>query len=171
MTSSSSAQWIDRHFSVVLRGIGLFLLVSMLGCDTMVPGEEVSFDEVKGINSLQYPRQLSGTRVFRSVAEWEAFTEEHHISPRPDVDFSSHIVLGIFWGDTFYGGCHGRAEAIESVHEFGGKLFVEIGPMSDLGICRAIVFPRQIVQVARVDFDVHFFGKVPGDTWMFAEVD
>jgi len=162
---------IDRCLPVGLIGIGVFLAVFMLGCDTVVPGEDIPFEKVDGINTMQLSSQLSGTRVFRSAAEWEAFTEEHHIWPRPYVDFSSHILLGIFWGDTFYGGCHGHAEAIESIHEFGGKLFVEIGPMSDLGICRAIVFPRQIVQVARVDLDVQFIGEVPGDTWKFVEVD
>ncbi|HEX8386100.1 MAG TPA: hypothetical protein VF576_07950, partial [Rubricoccaceae bacterium] len=108
--------------------------------------------------------------MFRSVAEWGTFWIENHENryqqlptpPVPAVDFGGRMLVGVFWGPQ--GGCATNAtpvQVVEHVDRTGESLTVEVGPLGDLGVCRAVSWPVQIVEVPRVEGEVSFSGRVP----------
>ena len=161
-----------RLFQSVLIDLltGLFLG----GCDvfqdepTGPPGEPVSYDWVKwGHGTRVYEAQ---TRVFRDSLTWAQFWNEHvtlhdqnhELYPPPSVDFDRRIIIGVYWGH-FYSGCRtiSRIEAIEGIYDAGDRIVVDIGPVPDLGVCRLVIWPTQVVSIPRPDKPVEFTGKVP----------
>ena len=105
--------------------------------------------------------------MFRSAEEWEAFWFENHenvyqrrpIPSAPLVDFGSRMLVGVFWGAA--GGCRSNTTAVvvvESVERSGDDLVVEVGPLPDFGICRAISFPVQVIEVPLLNGEVTVSG-------------
>ena len=143
------------------------------GCDLTQdesgpPGEPVSYDWVtRGYGTRVYEAQ---TRVFRDSLTWVQFWDEHvnlydqnhEAYPAPSVDFDRRIIIGVYWGH-FYSGCQtiNRIEAIEGIYDAGNRIVVDVGPVPDLGACRLLVYPTQVVSIPRPDKPVEFTGKVP----------
>jgi hypothetical protein len=161
-----------------LQRARLFLLGSLVGillggCDLLQdesgpPGEPISYEWVKRGHGVQvYEAQ---TRVFRDSTSWarfwnehiNIFDENHDPYPPPSVDFDRRIIIGVYWG-AFYVGCRVtyRIEAIEGIYDAEDRIVVDIGPVPDLGPCRAKVYPTQVVTIPRPDKPVEFTGKVP----------
>ena len=149
--------------------MGIFLIVvfsflSLCCRDIGVEPRALDFSEIP---SAQFFRvQQPGTAVFRSEAEWKAFRDVHFmyilgmpIMP-PIADFEREIVIGIFWG-TGYGGCRNVTQSIERVQIANNVVEVKVGPLSDLGSCKMLVAPLQIVKIPKTDLPVVFVGNVP----------
>lgn len=152
-----------------------FVLVSLLGalllasCDLLNPGsgQTLSFQNVKDAEPLRV--QEAQTAVFRREAAWTSFWNDHvtardsdgeKIAP-PSIDFDEHMLIAVFWGNNGYGGCSSFAEAIESVSATSGRVIVSVGRLPDLGPCRMVVFPLQVIKVKRTEQPVEFSGRVP----------
>ena len=139
------------------------LVCWLAGCDALVPDEPVPFTHVERVNALRV--QINGTTMIRDRWDWEAFWQRHGGAlPAPAVDFERQTVLGVFYGGSLYGGCHSDVEVVEAVRRDGDALEVRVGPLPDLGICRQVVYPLDIVVVdvpAREVRTAHFKGRVP----------
>lgn len=147
--------------------LGALLALLLAGCDMLGPGEPIAFSDVPEAERLRV--QISGTTVLRGSWEWERFWQSHVNGygpdgqpPRPpEIDFSRHMVVGVFWGGSIHGGCHNYARAIRRVEAVGDGLVVYVGPLPDLGQCRMIVHPIQVIVVPRVGGEVRFVGHLP----------
>lgn len=142
--------------------VRLSILVSLIilaGCDFIAPAEPVSFTDVEEAVTVR----VSGTTVIHSESEWNAFWEQHgRSSSPPEVNFKQQMVVGVFWGGSFHAGCRSEVDAIESVRRDGNVLEVEVGPLPDLGPCRAVAYPFDLIIVNARARRVRFEGKVPG---------
>lgn len=164
-----SSHWLPRLVLIGLLG-GLLLG----GCDvfhdepTGPPGEPISYEWVKRGHGVRvYEAQ---TRVFRDSATWAQFWNKHvmvrdqnfELYPPPSIDFNRRIIIGVYWG-YLYGGCRvtHRIEAIEGIYDAGDRIVVDVGPVPDLGPCRTMLLPTQVVSIPRPDKPVEFTGKVP----------
>lgn len=151
--------------------LSLVLLAgSMFDCGGLVidePAQELayeSFEEAQHFAVLE-----PGVQVIRSEAVWTALWEETgnlyddsgEKAPAPDVDFSQHMIIAIFWGDG-YSGCSSGVEAVEAVWLRDNEIEVRVGPLPDLGPCDALVYPVQMLRVAASNRSVIFRGEVPG---------
>jgi len=85
--------------------------------------------------------------------------------PVPTVDFNRQTVLGVFYGGSFHAGCRTRVDVIQEVRkEEGETLSVEVRKLPDLGPCRMVVHPIDVVTVDAPPsqaLDVDFKGKTP----------
>lgn len=151
----------------------LFAVLLFGGCDllrdeTGPSGEPISYEWVRRGHGVQvYEAQ---TRVFRDSAAWAQFWNEHvnlydqnhAVYPPPSVDFDRRIIIGVYWGH-FYAGCRVtyRIEAIKGIYDAGDRIVVDIGSVPDLGPCRAMVLPTQVVTIPRSGKPVEFTGEVP----------
>lgn len=166
--------WVPpfRLFQSVLVGLLAGLLFG--GCDVFhdgsngPPGEPISHEWVKRGHGVRvYEAQ---TRVFRDSLAWAQFWNEHvtlrdqnlELYPPPSVDFERRVIIGVYWG-SYYVGCRAidRIDAIEGIYDAADRIVVDIGPVPDLGPCRAKVYPTQVVSIPRPDKPVAFTGKVP----------
>lgn len=143
-------------FAVLLVGCG-FLSSSESS------GEPVSFSNVERVENLRV--RISGTTVIRSRFDWERFWKKHGGDvPVPTADFNRQTVLGVFYGGSLHGGCRSRVHVIREVRQEGETLSVDVGKLPDLGPCRMVVHPIDLVAVD-VDpsqaLDVDFKGQVP----------
>ena len=147
--------------SAPMSRVVLTALVVLAGCDAFASGEPVAF------TTLTAPMErvaVNGTTVLRDPQALAAFVRE---TPNegpvsfPDVDFERQIVLGVFYGGSFHAGCTGAVEVIESVQQERDELVVRIGPLPDLGPCRAVVYPSQLVVVDATSPKVRFEGPLP----------
>ena len=106
---------------------------------------------------------VNGTTVIRDQSRLESFARYPggDLAPVPEVDFDRQLVVGVFYGGSLHGGCGGDVEVVEAVRSEGDALVVEVGPLPDLGPCRAIVYPAEMVVVDAKSWDVRFVGEVP----------
>lgn len=144
----------------------LLSAVVLTGCDLLSSsesGDPVSFSNVERVENLRV--RISGTTVIRSRSDWKTFWMKHEGDvPIPTVDFNRQIVVGVFYGGSLHGGCRSRVDVIRDVHQEGEILSVEVGKLPDLGPCRMIVYPIDVVTVnvsPSKALDVNFKGKVP----------
>ena len=161
-------------FRAVLLAFWLLAGLGILGgCDRFQDesgpsGEPVSYEWVtRGHGVDVYEAQ---TRVFRDSLAWAQFWNKHvmvrdenfELYPPPSIEFNRRIIIGVYWG-YFYGGCRvtHRIKAIEDIHDAGDRIVVSIGPVPDLGVCRTMVLPTQVVTIPRPNKPVEFTGKVP----------
>lgn len=144
----------------MLRVALLLAALALAGCDAFESSEPVAFARVALPAS---PMLVNGTTVIRDEYRLDAFTRREDGSriTVPDIDFDRQMVVGVFYGGSFHAGCRADVETIETVHVQGDALVVEVGPLPDLGPCRGVVYPAEMVVVdARAD-DVRFVGAVP----------
>lgn len=108
-------------------------------------------------SKIAQPRQV----VVRDAAAWAALWAEHgQARPLPEVDFSRHMLVGVFAGSTA-NAC--QTSFVAHIVSRGGKLVVDYveRDTSQVEACAQVAGqPVQIVQVARVDAPVEF-SKVP----------
>ncbi|MEZ4650988.1 MAG: hypothetical protein R3E97_19825 [Candidatus Eisenbacteria bacterium] len=105
--------------------------------------------------TVQYPQ----SHVVESEHEWQELWEAHSRDSVPEVDFSRHVLVAVFWGD--HTGCSERVEGIERAVVRSGRVEVEVGPLPELGECSAGVSPYDIVEIPRTDLPVALIGEVP----------
>ena len=144
--------------------LGVFAALALAGCDAAEEGAPP--DGPVGFTRVDLPASpvfVDGTTVICSDFQLASFArrEDGSTAPVPDVDFDRQLVVGVFYGGSFHGGCSGDVEVIESVRVDGGALVVEVGPLPDLGPCRAIVYPADMVVVDAQVPAVRFAGDVP----------
>jgi hypothetical protein len=156
--------WNMRSFCHFLY-IFLFAVL-FVGCDLLSSGESgepVSFSNVEREENMRV--RISGTTVIRSRADWETFWKKHGgEGPVPTVDFNHQTILGVFYGGSLRGGCRSRVDVIREVRHKGETLSVEVGKLPDLGPCRMVVYPIDVVAVEvppSQALDVDFRGQVP----------
>lgn len=101
--------------------------------------------------------------VLRDAAAFAALWAEHSGQANlPPVDFTRHMVIGVFLGAR-PNGCHGTA--IDSVVRADGKLTVsrtDTEPAGDTMCTLAMVYPAHLVVVARSDAPVEFKAQLKG---------
>ncbi len=108
-----------------------------------------------------------GAFLFRDNDSWNSFCDEYWTGddpgvniPRPEVDFESDMIIGVFWGRD--GGCYSWVDCIRAVFIWPDVIDVHISPLPDLGDCDMIVWPLQVIKMERYDLPVEFNGHVPG---------
>jgi len=134
-------------------------LVGPDGADD-IPFETVRFDELAHVAEAR-------TVVVRSRDEMDALWME--LFPGRDggpgapgdFDFSYRMLAMIFWGHGPYGGCSPWVEAVDRVVSGPGRIAVFVGALPDLGPCRAIVTPVQVISLPQDDRRVVFIGREP----------
>ena len=134
--------------------------LALAGCDAFSLDEPVPFERLALPTSAVF---VNGTTVIRDQTRLESFARYQggDLAPVPEVDFERQLVVGVFYGGSFHAGCSGDVEVVEAVRLEGDRLVVEIGPLPDLGPCRAVVYPAEMVVVDAESFDVRFAGEVP----------
>jgi hypothetical protein len=144
----------------------LLFVVLLVGCDLLASsdsGKPVSFSNLDRGEDLRV--RISGTTVIRSRADWKTFWKKHGgKGPAPTVDFNHQTVLGVFYGGSLRGGCRSRVDVIREIGQEGETLSVDVGKLPDLGPCRMVVYPIDVVAVEvppSQALDVDFRGQVP----------
>lgn len=148
--------------------LGGFLLggCDLLRGDSTPSGEPVTYDQVEKAGGLHV--RNAQTRVFRDSAEWatfwnehvSAFDENHDLISPPSVDFDRRKVVAVFWG-CHYVGCRGSVNAINGIYEQDDQIRVDIGSLPDLGPCRAVQLPLQVVSIPDTERPIEFTGEIP----------
>ena len=137
--------------------------LTLAGCDALSSDEAVSFSKAEQTEALRV--QVTGTTVLRDRSEWTSFWERHGGSgPAPAVDFDQQLVVGVFYGGSPRAGCQSAVNVVGSVLRDGNTVRVQIKPLPDLGSCRAVVYPLDVVVVdvpASEALAVRFEGRVP----------
>lgn len=144
-------------------GFASILLMSAFGCDdsTQPPVEAGETPlELRHLAVHSIRVQYAQSHVVESEHEWRELWESHSRDGVPEVDFSRHELVAVFWGDR-PAGCSDRVEAIERAVVRSGRVEVEVGPLPELGECSAIVSPYDIVEIPRTDLPVVLVGEVP----------
>ena len=137
----------------------LFLLAGCASKKNLKPVSEVSPVQCSG---LYYPE--AGGMVFRDAESWETFwnrycmviTGEGEKLPPPDVDFSTHMLIGVFSGEKPTGG---YGISIQRVLESTKTLvveYVEKSPAPDAIVTLALTYPCHIISVPRSEKSVEF---------------
>jgi hypothetical protein len=142
-----------------------------MGCDLFQNedpdrGEPISYDPVEKAGGLHVRK--AQTRVFRDSAEWATFwndhislfDENHQLYPPTPVNFDRRTVVAVFWG-CLYVGCRDSVNAIDGIYDTGGRIEIDIGSLPDLGSCRAVQLPVQVVTIPRTEKPIEFTGKIP----------
>lgn len=151
-------------------------IAGLAGCDTIADGTPVPWAPLDVEMKLSVG--VSGTTLIRSEDQWQTFWRQHHRSIQDDdgrnlnatppaVDFTRQVVVGVFYGGSPNAGCTDDADSIRRVSLEGRTLHVEVGPISDLGVCRMVVSPVQLVAVDVAPEAIsrqRFTGEVPGRT-------
>ena len=143
-----------------MRPIVFLAALALAGCDAFEPSEPVAFARIALPAS---PVLVDGTTVIRGDYQLDAFTrrEDGNRVAVPDIDFERQMIVGVFYGGSFHAGCRADVETIETVRVQGDVLVVEVGPLPDLGPCRGIVYPAEMVVVDAQADEVQFVGAVP----------
>ncbi|MBN4080917.1 hypothetical protein JYT44_00995 [Caldithrix abyssi] len=144
----------------------MFMLIS---CDS--PSEietPLSFENMEEAKNFDVTE--AGTKIFRGNVAWtglwkhywNVYNSQGEKTPSPSVDFEREMVIAVFYGSG-YSGCSNSIEVIEDIFNKSGKIEINIGSFSleDLGLCRTLVYPLQMVIVERSDLPVVFKGEVP----------
>lgn len=110
-----------------------------------------------------------GAFAFGDDDSWDSFCDQYWSGddpgvniPRPEVDFESDMIIGVFWGPT--GGCYSWVDCIRAVFIRPDVIDIHISSLPDLGDCEMIVWPMQVIIMERHDLPVEFHGHVPGNT-------
>ena len=149
------------------------LLPGLLSCDNASLEDDagafrvMTFETIEGADG--FVLTTPGTEVIRAEGSWDALwdnawsiTNAQGVkTPPPTIDFTTKMVIAVFWGDGF-SGCDNGVQAIETIVQREGEIVVLVGPLPELGLCEAIVYPVQMVQIDRSDLPVVFEGEVPG---------
>jgi hypothetical protein len=135
-------------------------LLALAGCDAVSPGGSVGFAQ---LDLPAQPVLINGTTVIRDQTTLESFARgwDGNVVPLPTVDFERQMVVGVFYGGSFHGGCSSQVDVVETVRHDGDALVVSVGALPDLGICQAVVYPADMVVVDAVSPKVRFVGKLP----------
>ncbi len=162
---------ISRFQRVRLLLLGSLVGLLLMGCDLLRNGdsdrgEPVSYEQVEKAGGLHVRK--AQTRVFRDSASWiqfwnkhvSAFDENHELISPPSVDFDRREIVAVFWG-CFYGGCRRSVNAIEGIYNAGNQIEVSIGSLPDLGACRMVQLPLQVVSIPESEKPIDFTGKIP----------
>ena len=161
-----SKAWPVLSFGVMrMIRLSILCLVLVSGCRLVGPddGVDVPFETVRfeELTWVMEPR----TEVVRSREEMDALWMELYPGRDGgpaipvDFDFSERMLAMIFWGRT--GGCSPYVEAVDRVTSGPGRIFVFVGPLPDLGLCRAIIFPVQVISLPQDERPVAFVGREP----------
>ena len=149
-----------------------FIVLIVLGCAVQASAGQdfVRYENRDDITSISVSEP--GAHVFESVDEWKAFfwanyKNPHGLRPQPlpllpRVDFKKKLLIGVFWGPR--SGCktnNNHVERIRYVERKGDRLIVDIGPIGDLGLCRAMSNPMQLIEVPSITEEVVFTGVDP----------
>ena len=144
--------------------------VTFAGCDA-TSDESLAYSDLQQDEYLRV--QVTGTTVIRDSGSWQRFWSSHvsttgldgALIAAPTVNFERQTVVGVFYGGSPRAGCASTVDVVRSVTEEGGVVQVSLGPLPDLGPCRAVVYPVDIVVVdvaPSMALDVRFVGDVPG---------
>jgi hypothetical protein len=104
------------------------------------------------------------TAVFRTNEAWTKFLAEHwqRLAPSPPaVDFGRYMLVGLFWGWHSHG-CDDLVEVVERVVSDEQNITIEVGQLPELGPCRRIATPLQVIRLDTSDLPVRFTGHPPG---------
>lgn len=145
---------------MLLEGCGLF------HDEPAHSSEPVSYRWVENAEGLHV--REAQTRVFRDSAEWgmfwnkhiSLFDENYELYPPESVNFNHHTVVAVFWGCQ-YVGCRNSVNAIDGIYESDGQIEVELDPLPDLGPCRTVQLPLQVVTIPHSEKPIDFTGKIP----------
>ena len=156
----------------MLRLLPLAAVLALAGCDALSSDEPVAYADVERAEALRV--QVTGTTVtvIRDRSSWERFWSGHVGTAGPDgagiaapeVDFERQTVVGVFYGGSLHAGCGSSVDVVRSAREESGAVEVEVGPLPDLGPCRAVVYPLDLVVLdvpPSEALDVRFVGAVP----------
>ncbi len=150
------------------------LLPVLFGCDNASVEDEELTSSVMTFETIEeaagFVVNTPGTEVIRAEQPWAvlwddawSITNEDGVkTPPPSIDFNTKMVIAVFWGSGF-SGCSNGVQAIETIVQRQGEIVVLVGPLPDLGLCDAIVYPIQMVQIDHSDLPVVFEGEVPGN--------
>jgi hypothetical protein len=134
----------------------------LAGCGVFGSDEAVPFSDFEQADALYVP--VARTAVIKDQPSWVAFWQQHGGEAQvPPVDFERQTVFGVFYGQQ--GGCTSKVDVVRSIHHGRSALEVAVGPLPDLGLCRAIVYPLDVVVADVPPSQVHkvtFVGKMPG---------
>ena len=137
--------------------------LALAGCDASAPDGPVPFADVEEAGALRV--QVTGTTVIKGRSDWAQFWDRHGgPDPVPAVDFDRQFVVGVFYGGSLRAGCRSEVDVVEAVERDGDAVRVRVGPLPDLGPCRAVVYPADVVVVdvsASEPVEVRFTGEVP----------
>ncbi|MEM1056320.1 MAG: hypothetical protein AAGI52_12410 [Bacteroidota bacterium] len=149
----------------------LLPLLLLLGCEGSVPLVRSSPIPATGFldrpDAARLQVEVPLTVVFRSRTDWLRFWIDYHegalqeapaIPSVPEADFSTRMLVGVFMGRR--SGCGGgvTSRIVNEVQREGNDLVVSFTESPDLGACRAIRFPYQVIEVERVPGEVVFVG-------------
>lgn len=152
----------------------LFLVLCLLltpSCQSPVEpeiGTSMGFSDLEGASILNV--DFPHARVFRSLEEWEPFWASycHNVDgngdqiPAPVVDFSSQMLVAVFYG-AIPSGCRNWVDGwIESITQYPDRIEVQVGLLPHMGDCQASAYPLHVILVEHHDLPVLFFGHVPG---------
>ena len=155
--------------------ICLGLSLALMRCDSASVEDQLGEPSVVVFENLDgaegFVQVTPGTEVIHDEAAWTALWEatwsitngDGIKTAPPAVDFGRKMVIGVFWGDGF-SGCSNGVEAIETIVQREDEIVVVVGPLPDLGLCDALVYPVQMVQMDRSGLPVMFEGTVPGQS-------
>ena len=115
-----------------------------------VPFTTISQSEQSGVEE---PRQV----VVRTADEWKALWKEHAPDrPRPAVDFTKSMVLGVFLGSRNTAGYRVTVTAIERQGATLAVTYREERPGARDILAQVITFPHHLVRVERIAGEVRF---------------
>jgi hypothetical protein len=148
----------------------LLLFVSIWGCkessfQSEAEAESIAFETI----SIGFRIPTKGTAVIRSDSVWMAYWRDYWIifdgygrkTPPPTIDYSSQMVLAVFYGSGRYSGCTSHVDVIDKVQKIRDTITVTIKPLPYLGACDMGVSPIQMVVVVQSPLPVKFIGAVP----------
>lgn len=159
--------------SFPLDRIPLILCLSLIsGCDDfgLVPNptpEPIAFESLPACRGFTI--STAGADVIRADSVYQRYWRDYrglsdgygNKTPPPSIDFAEKMVLCVHYG-TFYSGCSNYVEVVERVGRIGDTITVTVARLPDLGPCRMVVSPIQMVTIPQSSLKVVFAGEVPG---------
>lgn len=138
------------------------VLLLLAGCASKKNLKPVSEVSPIQCSALHYPE--AGGMVFRDAESWETFwdrycmviTGEGEKLPPPEIDFSTHMLIGVFSGEKPTGG---YSISIQGVLESPKNLVVEYqekSPPPDAIVTLALTYPCQIITLPCSEKSVEF---------------
>jgi hypothetical protein len=131
----------------ILLPVVLALLLS--SCSMFVERDEVAFFDLEHAPRLRVSENV--VAVINSESEWADFLNRHIpypvMIPASGVDFNRHSVVGIYFGGQVFGGCFSYVDVVRSAQASGSTVVLDVAPVPDLGACRAIQHPYQVIAI------------------------
>ena len=125
-------------------------------------GSPVPFENY--VHQCAFTVMFPETAVYRDDAAWtQLWAENCGAFELPVIDFESEMIVGVYYGGSSYSGCQNWAEVIESITATEEEIRVELIELDDdqLGHCDGMVYPMQLVKIAKSDLPVVFTGVLP----------